>query len=466
MKVLLINPPIRECAKPSCFPSGLGYIAAVLLKEGHKVEVLDINAFRYSKEEVVCRIKEINCDLVGIGGLVTVYKYVKWLISAIKRVNPKVKIIVGGTLASSIPDLLLEKTKTDVAVINEGEITIKELIEAIAKNKSLTNIDGIYFREGDGIYKTKPREVIKNINMIPFPAWDLFPIKQYVNTPDHLTGPIRNLNMITSRGCPYQCAFCYRNFGRKIRLRSPENLVQEMILLKNKYGVRFFSFVDELFTVSKTRIYEICDLIMRENLKVKWGCLSRVNLADKAVLRVMKRAGCNFIGYGIESWSQTILDNIKKQVTVDQAKEAIRITRKAGIFTNTTHMIGNIGETQETIQETVNFCKELNITLQFFYATPFPKTALYTQAQKMGLILDEEKYIENLGECSKFSINLTKFKDEELIELKKKAEAETISAQGGVIRRALNYYKNYGGKAFIQKVVTKLLGRDVYKAME
>jgi len=147
MKILLINPPIREWAKPNCVPLGLGYIAAVLQQEGHDVEVIDINAFRWSKEEVEERIKQAEFDVAGTGGIVTIYRYIKWLVSILKKYHPKKKVIVGGSVATSVPRILMERTATDIACIGEGEQTIKEVVWALDKGEDLSQVDGIWFKD-------------------------------------------------------------------------------------------------------------------------------------------------------------------------------------------------------------------------------------------------------------------------------------------------------------------------------
>ena len=232
-------------------------------------------------------------------------------------------------------------------------------------------------------------------------------------------------SMITTRGCPYSCTFCYRNFGRKVRSRSANNVIAEIKTLREKYNLRFIALLDELFTVHKKRVYDFCDKIDEEKLNIRWQCAGRVNLVDESLLKRMAASGCEFILYGIESGSQKMLDSMNKQVTVDQAKKAIQITRKAGITPMTSYMVGTIGETKETIQETVDFCRDTHTNAgEFFFTTPFPTTILWEQVKAMGKIENEEKYIEKLGECSDFLINLTELPDEELISLKEEAENE------------------------------------------
>lgn len=193
MRILLINPPYETDLSPGSFPLGLGYISSVLVEGGHKVKVLDIKALRYSRihvEEIISNSID-QFDVVGISGLVTIYSYIKWLAETIKKYNPSIPIVVGGSIASSIPELLLNKTKVDIACIGEGEITIKELIEALEDSKSLTGVKGIYFKQDGHVYSTPPRGLCKNLDSIPFPRWDLFPIELYVDKP--LIAPVKKI---------------------------------------------------------------------------------------------------------------------------------------------------------------------------------------------------------------------------------------------------------------------------------
>ena len=437
MKILLINPPIREWAKPNIFPSGLGYIASVLLREGHQVEVLDINGYRFSKEEVEKKIKESDFDVVGIGGIVTVYKYVKWLAGILKKYHPDKKIIVGGSVGSSIPKIMLEKNPVDIVCIGEGEETIIDLIKALENNEDLAKVKGIWYKDMSGrIYQTERRHPIKNLDNIPFPAWDLFPMEIYLKNP--VGAPNRNkwidgspdentplsMNLSATRGCPYQCIYCYHDFmGQGYRHRSPENVISEIKILYERYKVLYYHFLDDLFVLNKDFVYKFCKLIKefsREiGQEITWGCSGRVNLVTEDLIATMVDSGCVLIGYGIESGSQRMLDLIKKKVTVEQAKNAIRLTKKYLGWADCTFMIGYPGETMETIQETINFCKELDLVPEaIFFLTPYPGTELYQIALQQGKIKDEEEYLLGLGEQGeKVRVNFTNFTDEELYKI-------------------------------------------------
>jgi radical SAM superfamily enzyme YgiQ (UPF0313 family) len=437
MKILLINPPIREWSKPNVFPLGLGYIASILLQDRHEVQVLDINAYRWDREEVEEMVKKASFDVVGVGGIVTTYPYVKWLLSILRKHHPDKKIIVGGSVGSSIPRLMLERNPVDIVCIGEGEETVRELMKVLEREGNLSGMKGIWYKDGSGkIFENEKRPPIKNLDSVPLPAWHLFPMEIYLKNP--VGAPNRNkwidgsgnndtplsMNLFATRGCPYQCIYCYHDFmGMGYRHRSPENVINEIETLYKNYGVAYFHFIDDEFVMKKDFVSRFCSL-MKGLMKTygrpfTWGCAGRVNLMTEDLVSTMAEAGCVLIGYGIESGSQRMLDFIKKKVTVEQAKQAIRLTKKYLGWADCSFMIGYPGETKETIRETVDFCKELDLAPEvIFFLTPYPGTELYELALAQGKIRDEESYILGLNEQGeKVSVNFTDFTDEELVQI-------------------------------------------------
>lgn len=433
MKILLINPPIREWAKPNVLPLGLGYIASVLRGKGHEVDMMDINAYRWDTGEVEDRVKNTEFDVVGIGAIVTVYKYVKWLAGILKKYHPDRKIVIGGSVGTSIPQIILEKTEADIVCIGEGELTIVDIIEALKNGKDIAGVDGIWFKGDDGrIHINKNRAPIKDLDALPLPAWDLFPMEIYLKNP--VGAPNRNkwidggsdsevplsMNLNATRGCPYQCIYCYHDFmGSGYRHRSPKNIINEMRILYDQYGVRYFHFIDDEFCLKKSFVFDFCKELKGEfNKNVSWGCAGRVNLMTEDLVAAMADSGCVLIGYGIESGSQKMLDIMKKGVTVQQAKDAIQLTKKYLGWADCSFMVGVPGENRETIQETIEFCKEVDLAPEvIFFTTPYPGTELYRIALQQGKIKDEEEYILNLGEQGeKIRVNFSELADEELWE--------------------------------------------------
>lgn len=431
MKILLINPPIREWAVPNCVPLGMAYIAAILRANGHEVQVLDINGYRYSKKDVDEMVKNSDYDVAGTGGLITTAKYVKWLVEIMKKYHPDKKVILGGVVATSVPELMLNNTQADVACIGESEVTILELVNAISASNDLNRVNGICYRDGQSnIRKTPARAPIADLDDIPLPAYDLFPMDIYVNNPvgyinknKWSTGRIDNsviqksANINVSRGCPYQCIFCYHDFmGVKSRHHSPEYVLREMKFLNKQYGVTYFLWADDEPIIDRKFIEDFCAVMKREKTGFQFCLAGRVNLVDRSLLENLRAAGCNMVGYGIESGSPRMLDAMKKNATVEQAKEAIKLTREVFGDVDATFVIGLPGENEETVRETGEFCKEVGLAPEaIFFATAYPGTELYAYALKKGLIIDEFDYISKLWEQGEqILVNFTEWTSEEL----------------------------------------------------
>lgn len=429
MKILLINSPIRLDAKPSCIPSGLATVAAVLRNNGFEVEIFDINALRPGKDEIISTLNNKSWDIAGVSGLITTYKFQIWIIDLLKKIRPQAPVVSGGGLATSVPDLLFNKTAADIVIIGEGEQTMLALCLAMKAGKDLSSVQGIGYRENEQIAFTPKIENIKDIDSIPFPAWDLLPVEIYLN--NTIWGDAannssgfrndvtikRSMNIISSRGCPFSCNYCYHLFGRSdYRFRSAQNVIDEIEILVDKYNVDFIGFVDDNMMASEKRLLEFCDLMEKKQFPVTWGCHGRVSSAKPGILERMAATGCIWIGYGIESGSQKILDAMNKKTTVKRARQAIIDTRRAGIFPNTTFIFGYPGETRETVQETIDFKRELGIDCGSFFATPYPGAPLYEEARPR--IGNEEEFIGNLGNATEFTLNLTDFDDATLFGLK------------------------------------------------
>ena len=438
MKILLIQPPCYYDGKsrlPDLFPLGLGYIARPLLKSRHDVEVLDIWAHQWTNEEVLQRIQRVNYDIVGITAMSTQYAYIKWLTKELKKYHPNKKIVVGGALPTFSPEIVLRNTQTDICAIGEGEITFKELVENM---DSLKAIKGIYFKQDNEVFRNPPREYIQDLDSIEFPALDIFPVDIYQKHCHVWRHPyIKAINILGTRGCPYRCRFCSRDpaAGVRLRFRSVDNIIQEFKTVSEKYGINGIFFNDDTLLANKRRVYDLCDGL--EPLKIKWNCQGRANLVDLDLLKRMKKAGCVAVGYGIESGSQTILDNMNKKVTVEQAHRALEYTYQAGLDPIVQMMYGYPGETKETLQETVDFFKKapcmsyraVRVAAELTPTTAIPGAELYDQALAEGLIEDEEKYLKGLAagyqpDSARLLINFTKFNGEEFSRLKKETERQ------------------------------------------
>ncbi|MFQ5874697.1 MAG: B12-binding domain-containing radical SAM protein [Dehalococcoidia bacterium] len=460
MKILLINPVIRPKSPPAYFPLGLGYMASLALRGGHDVEVLDINAHRWTPAEVEAKIQRASFDLAGITGMITEYRQVRWLASVLRKYHRHEKLVLGGGLASSAPEFLLQVTDLDVLVLGEGEEVFPELVARMEKGEPYDGIGGIAFRRQGNVVLTPERRIVQNLDDIPFPAWDLFPMEVYLKGEKlGFEFPARSMNIISSRGCPFRCSYCFHGlFGYKFRYRSPENTIAEMRYLRDTYDVHGIVFSDDLFVTNRKRTVNLCDKLIESGLGLRWMSNARVDLVDEDLLRKMKAAGCHSIFFGLESGSQRMLDSMKKGTKVEQAEKALKACRAVGLPANGYFIIGLPGETRETVRETVEFCKRLGLEVDFNVATPLPDTPLYAQSVELGKIGEVPAVLEKWDAWNEnMLVNLTTMSDDELMKLKEEAEEEINSfVRRGHLGRRLKglqqFWASYGFLLLLKKL--------------
>ena len=461
MKVLLTRPK-TDSSLPWYFPSGLGYIARALVDAGCEVTVVDPEVEDWDFSDHACYLQNAQYDVLGISALINKYKYVSTLAQASKEFHPDSRIVLGGNITGPIWELLLQETQIDVCVIGEGEKTVQELLLAFEKNSDLEAVKGIAFRRNGKPFLTPLREPIADLDEIRFPAYEMFPMEAYLTTPGKLarSGFVRrDLSMITSRGCPYQCTFCYRPPWEKVRYRSCENVMSEVSYLVNNYDLDGIVFNDELTLVNKARVYKICAGI--EKIGILWGCVGRVNTVDKDLLRRIYNAGCRWITYGIESGSQIILNEMRKNVTVEQAKNAVIWTKRAGLNTNPTFMIGYPSESSQTVMETVKFMQETNLHPDsLFFATAYPGTKLFEQVVKLGRVTaNVEEYLLYIDGKDAHSLiaNLTEMSDQKLIGLRDEVLRKVaVSSIWALFKQILRTIQIEGWRNFCLRVVRRL----------
>ncbi len=432
MNILLVNPQLSGVQSEPRFPLGLGYIASVLRNDGHDIQVIDDNALKLTENNIEELIKNSRLEVVGLTGLITQFKQVQRYASIIKKTSNAI-VILGGGLASAAPEVVLKKTDIDIVVIGEGEKTASELFQAIKNGISLENMKGICFKKDGRVFRREQRKPIDDVSSLTFPAWDLFPMERYFNN-DVMCMPNRRISIITSRGCPYHCTFCFHGiFGHRYRARTAENVFREIELLYQKYGIKGFVFEDDTFILDKKRLYRLCDLILENRLKIYWTSNARVDLVDEKLLGKLRIAGCVGISYGIESGNQGQLDKIKKGITVEQAYRVIEMTKRSGIMTHGFFMVGIPGETIDTINDSIKFCKKAGLLAEFTILTPIPGSRIYQdEIEAKTIKISTDDLVENWGSwLNKVVVNLTKLSNKELIELKRTAEKEV----------AITYYK-------------------------
>ncbi|CAN2040209.1 anaerobic magnesium-protoporphyrin IX monomethyl ester cyclase [Candidatus Magnetomoraceae bacterium gMMP-15] len=376
MKVLLINPPRYNPVDPYDHPEypsiSLAYIAATLKED---VKCIDAKYEKLNFEQLEEKIKAFNkVDIVGVTSMTHNIGDAHVAINVVKKYHPYAKGIVGGCHVTAKPEeSLLNYNSFDIAVISEGEETFPELISALKNGTDLNKVDGICFRERDRIILTSPRSFIEDIDTIPLPAWHFF---SNIN---------QTLPIITTRGCPFKCNFCMRVLGNKIRYRSPEQVIDEIKYMVNKYGISRIYFQDETFTINKKRLKKILNMLIDENLnnKINWWVQTRVDSVDLEILKLMKKAGCVEIGFGIESGNDEILKKTGKKITKQQAINAVSIAKQVGIKVYTFFIFGHPNETIDQIKDTIRFATQLNAhSAVFGMMVPYPGTKIRELAMK------------------------------------------------------------------------------------
>lgn len=405
MKVLLLNPPFTEYAHGAlkghggkALPLNLAYLAGYLRKQKPNIEILalDCEGLSLSYEKIEYEIQKIGPDMVGITAPTPAYAQVLEISKIIKGIDNGIKVVVGGPHPTALPEDTVEQPNIDIVISGEGEITFFDLVNIVDKGLDLGDVKGIVYKDKNGkTHKTLTRPLIKDLDELPFPARDLFPLDIYYPPPTKRISNKKSGNMITSRGCPYKCTYCMASYiwRHKIRFRSVKNVVDEIEHCYRDFGIGEFNFHDELFTFKEKRTIDICREIRKRKLDIAWVCMVRVDYISDEVLKEMRLAGCRKIAFGFESGSQMILDKMKKKVALERAEGAVKAVKKAGIKTAGNFMLGNIGETEETVRQTINLAKKLNTdTCAFFIASPYPGTEFYEIAKKKKYLRDDLKW--------------------------------------------------------------------------
>lgn len=395
MNVLLIYPKappdFTEGEKNLWIPYGIVYLAAFLRDRGHNVIICDR---RCADKSIYSFLDEFKPDVVGVSVMTgsMIVDAIEVSI-AVKKFDPHIPVVWGGTHPSLQPYQTLKEDFIDVIVEKEGEMTFQNLLEAFKDNISLERVRGIYFKEYGCVKYTGPGSFMKNLDILPMPAWDLLgDINKYIGGRES-----RGINLNTSRGCPFCCTYCYNtvfNKDRGWRGLSAKHVIEQIEYLVNNYNIKFINFLEDNFTFNLNRIYEICDLLIERGNPIRWECESRVGLSKK-MLEKMKLAGCEYIAFGVESGSRRMLKFIKKGIRLEEVIESFRFCREVGIKPMIYLMYGFPTETMEDIEASLNLLKKIDYyecdTMIF---RPYPGTELYNFCVDKGFFHPPQKLID------------------------------------------------------------------------
>lgn len=371
-------------------PLGISYIAGMLVKEGHEVDLID-GSF-HTHEEIMDRVRNFHPSYIGISSTTFGWKGAVRIAGDVKKFHPQIHVSVGGPYPIAKKEEIFNEPGSeyiDSMCFTEGEYVTLEILERIQLGRDLSGVKGTIFRDdGGNIIVNEKRKPIENLDDLPFPARDLLgDLNKYVSPP----GTYKRLPMttlLTSRGCSNLCIYCFQIYrDRHIRYRSAENVVAEIEECINKYGIKEIKFIDDQFTGNYERVEKICSLIKEKKLDITWYASAIASSVDKALLQKMKDAGCWAVLFGAETGVQKNLDMIQKNITLDQVRNAVRWAKEVGIKPYTPFMFGIPGETYEDGLKTIEFACELDSNYVDFNAlTPFPGTTIYNEHEKYGEI--------------------------------------------------------------------------------
>jgi anaerobic magnesium-protoporphyrin IX monomethyl ester cyclase len=456
MKILVVNPCLRPTSPHRYIPVGLGYVATAIKEAGYKFDLLDVDINTLSDQQVEAHIIGHKYDVVLVGSIVTHYKWIKNFVTMVRRHQKDCKIIVGNSVGSSIPEVILHYTPVDVVVLGEADITVVEVLDTISKGKSLgeaiepiktvphhngdlpscihgRGVQGIVFRDAKGrLIHTGSRKAVKLIDDLPFPDWDLFDVERYLDmsrTTAHDTTlfaaeDARVMPVNTARGCVFKCSFCHYVFWNDpYRHRSPENVIAEIKRNQKKYGANYINFWDELSFHKIAPAEKFVDALIEADLGIHFTAAIRTDLLGRpedslerrlGLARKMKQAGAVALGFSLESANEEILVAMNKRVKGDYFGEQVRVLKQAGIIANTSIIVGYPQETPATIRETLDACRRANVYPSPGFLLPMPSTGMWDHAIKHGYITDIDRYLLEITERQDFGINMTTMSDEEL----------------------------------------------------
>ena len=469
MKVLLINPPQNfypgSDLPAGNLPLGLMYIAAVLEKEGHEVEILDAfmtgSSFWKTGDTVYVgmtytkileEIKNRKPDVVGVANPFTcqVENAIK-VCNLAKQIDQNILTVVGGPHVSAAPiEFLKEAKNVDAVVIGEGEYTMLEIANCFEKHMPLNHVRGIAYRKGKTIVLNPRRAFTEDLDELPFPAYHLVNMENYLEPPkiEYRSFKTRSISMITSRGCPFNCCFCsvHLHMGKKFRAHSVDYVVNHIEYVVNKFHVKTIFFEDDNLTLDTKRVEDICDRMIQKGIKVKWETPNgvRVDCLTPNLLKKMQKSGCESVFFGVESGDQNILDNIiGKNLKLKDVVKAAKICKEIGLKTGAFYIIGFPGEKKRNMVQTVEFAlwleKEYGVGIHMFFATPSIGTKLFEECKQKGYIkgdLSPRAFAEARQTCGL-----------PLIESKEFSAVEVKEIASNAVRRhkkmnLINHFKN------------------------
>ncbi len=402
MHIWLINPPVQR-GRPSAIesvvqtmffnspPLGLCSLAAVLEEEGHQVTITDSPVYGLTTRDLGGMARRLKPDLAGFTATTSYHDNAAAGAAEIKRAMPDLPICVGGPHFNANPDFLKLYPQVDFGVHGEGELTLKEIVEALAGGGEVSKVPGVVTVQGGELKFAPMRPPIEDLDVLPFPARHLVDLSRYRPLPNDQK-ELPKTSIICSRGCPFRCIFCDKStFGKSYRARSPHLVVEEMHKVARDHGVKDVAIVDSTFTPNKRRLLAMLDAMEANPPPVTWTCSCRANILDEGSLRRMKALGCWKIRIAIESGNDEILKRIRKGISKAQFEKTVGNAARIGLQVKAFFMLGHLGETRQTMQDTLDFALTLPLTdATIQITTPLRGTPLFEECRKHGELISHE----------------------------------------------------------------------------
>ncbi len=388
--VVLANPPYPEDVPQAVFiPLGISYLVAVLEEKGYEVDVVDCQVSRPTQKELEEKFASLKPDIIGVTSATVTYLPALQILKAAKAALPNCVTMIGGPHVTVLDERTFEESAdVDIVIRGEGEQTMLELAALVSETnmRGLSEVLGITFKKNGKVFRTPDRPFMQDIDALPRPAHKHFDVTRY-----KISGKIY-MPIITSRGCPFNCAFCLASkmCGRGFRARSPSKVVDELEWLRDTFGAGAFAFYDDTFTYDVNRAIAICDEMKARKFDLPWDCRTRVDKVSKELLTKLRNTNCQLIHFGVETGSQQMLNIMRKGTTVEQNSNAIKIAKESDILVAISLVIGYPGETQQMLQQTVDFIQKTKPDYVYMCeAVPYPGTELYDYVKELGLELSE-----------------------------------------------------------------------------
>ncbi|MFH1777642.1 MAG: radical SAM protein [Candidatus Omnitrophota bacterium] len=427
-EVCLINPPwitkdedIWHGIKATMPPLSLLSIAAYLEAKGRNVAIIDVHAEQLSIKELKERIARLKPKIVGITVMTATAIQANLIAQLTKKIDSSILIVMGGVHAEVLPEECLSNNSVDVVVCGDGEVTFYNLCTAVCNAAAYQELHGISYKiiKNNKIHfiHNPPADFIKDLSQLPMASYHLVPMHRYRPT----IGAYRRLpaiNMLMTRGCPGKCSFC-NSAKTPLRSRDAAVVVDDIINLKNHYGINEIQFYDDTFTVQKKNVLKFCNLIKKRQVDITWSAFARVDCINEEMASAMKESGCHQIMFGIESGDEEVLSKMGKPIQLNRSKAAVDMVKKAGIEVRCTFVYGCEGETITSMQKTLTLALELDPDLAIFnIATPYPGTQLFNWAKMNNYLLTEDWTKYELGRPV---IKLPTVSPEDLVKFYKKS---------------------------------------------